>query len=87
MIYYVLMAFAVVSALDRIFGSRLGLGTEFEKGVDMAEPVALLLCIKRSIGSFGEAKESLREAVLLYSPLCLCGCSQGAAAVNIKTKN
>lgn len=32
-IVYLMIAFAVISALDRIFGSRLGLGKEFEKGI------------------------------------------------------
>lgn len=32
-IIYIMIGFAVLGALDRIFGSRLGLGREFEKGI------------------------------------------------------
>ena len=32
-IIYIMVGFAVLGGLDRIFGSRLGLGAEFEKGV------------------------------------------------------
>ena len=38
---YVILAFAAIAALDRIFGSRLKLGTEFEKGVMMLGPLTL----------------------------------------------
>ena len=40
---YVLLAFALVAAVDRIFGSRLGLGADFEKGVSMAGPLILTI--------------------------------------------
>lgn len=40
---YVLLAFAVVSAIDRIFGSRLGIGKDFEKGISMAGPLILAM--------------------------------------------
>ena len=39
----VLLVFAGVAALDRIFGSRLGLGQEFEKGVNMAGILVLAM--------------------------------------------
>lgn len=32
-IIYIMVGFAVLGGLDRIFGSRLGLGAEFEKGI------------------------------------------------------
>ncbi len=38
---YVMVAFALVAALDRIFGSKLGLGKEFEKGIYMLGPLAI----------------------------------------------
>ena len=38
---YVMVAFAIVAALDRIFGSKLGLGKEFEKGIYMLGPLAI----------------------------------------------
>ncbi len=38
---YVILAFAAIAALDRIFGGRLKLGSEFEKGVMMLGPLTL----------------------------------------------
>ncbi len=38
---YVMVAFAIIAALDRIFGSKLGLGKEFEKGIYMLGPLAI----------------------------------------------
>ena len=38
---YVLLAFAAIAAIDRIFGSKLGLGADFEKGLSMAGPLIL----------------------------------------------
>ena len=38
---YVMLAFAVLGAIDRIFGSRIGIGKEFEKGVSMLGPLML----------------------------------------------
>ena len=32
-IIYIMVGFAVIGGLDRIFGSRLGVGKEFEKGI------------------------------------------------------
>ena len=40
---YVLLAFAVIAAVDRIFGSRLGLGRDFERGISMAGPLILAM--------------------------------------------
>lgn len=40
---YVLLAFAVIAAIDRIFGSRLGLGKDFERGISMAGPLILAM--------------------------------------------
>jgi len=40
-INYILLAFAAVAAIDRIFGSRLGLGRDFERGISMAGPLIL----------------------------------------------
>lgn len=40
---YVLLSFAAVAALDRIFGSRLGLGKDFEKGIGMAGTLVLAM--------------------------------------------
>ena len=37
----VMLIFAVLGALDRIFGSRLGLGREFERGFMLLGPMAL----------------------------------------------
>ena len=42
-INYVLLYFAAVAAIDRIFGSRLGLGTGFERGISMAGPLILTM--------------------------------------------
>ena len=42
-LYYVFVAFAAVAALDRIFGSKLGLGDEFERGISMAGPLVLAM--------------------------------------------
>ena len=40
----ILMAvFAVLAAIDRIFGSRLGLGKEFDKGFNLLGPMALTM--------------------------------------------
>ena len=38
---YVFIAFAIIAAIDRIFGSKLGLGKEFEKGIMMLGPLTL----------------------------------------------
>ncbi len=38
---YVMVAFALIAAVDRIFGSKLGLGKEFEKGIYMLGPLAI----------------------------------------------
>lgn len=40
-ISYIMVAFAIIAALDRIFGSKLGLGKEFEKGIYMLGPLAI----------------------------------------------
>lgn len=40
-ITYIMLAFAVVAGLDRIFGNRLKLGEEFERGVNMLAPLTL----------------------------------------------
>ena len=40
-ITYVCLALAAAAALDRIFGSRLGLGDELEKGISMLGPLTL----------------------------------------------
>ena len=37
----IMVAFALLGALDRIFGSRFGLGKEFERGFMMLGPAAL----------------------------------------------
>ena len=37
----VMAAFSVVAAIDRIFGNRLGLGKEFEKGFNLLGTLAL----------------------------------------------
>ena len=34
-ITYIMAGFAVIGAVDRIFGNKLGLGTEFEKGIQL----------------------------------------------------
>ena len=39
----VFLFFAVIAALDRIFGSRLGLGRELERGIAMAGPLILAM--------------------------------------------
>lgn len=38
---YIMIAVAVVAAVDRIFGSKLGLGAELEKAVSMIAPLTL----------------------------------------------
>ena len=40
-VYYVLLGFAAIAAIDRIFGSRLGLGKDFERGISMAGALIL----------------------------------------------
>ncbi len=40
---YVLLAFAAVAAIDRIFGSKLELGNDFKKGIYMAGPLILAI--------------------------------------------
>ena len=40
-INYLLLSFACVAALDRIFGSRLGLGKDFEHGISMSGALIL----------------------------------------------
>ena len=41
---YVLLAIAAIAAIDRIFGSRLGLGKDFERGISMAGSLILAMC-------------------------------------------
>lgn len=38
---WIMAVFAVLGALDRIFGNKLGLGKEFEKGMQLLGPMAL----------------------------------------------
>lgn len=38
---YIMICLAVVAAIDRVFGSKLGLGAEFEKAVFMTAPLVL----------------------------------------------
>ena len=40
---YIFIAFAAIAAIDRIFGSKLGLGDEFERGISMAGPLVLAM--------------------------------------------
>ena len=40
---YVFIFFAAIAALDRIFGSKLGLGDEFERGISMAGPLVMAM--------------------------------------------
>ena len=42
-LYYVFIFFAAIAALDRIFGSKLGLGDEFERGISMAGPLVMAM--------------------------------------------
>ncbi len=42
-ITYIMIAFAILGAIDRIFGSRLGLGIEFEKGIMMFGTITLAM--------------------------------------------
>lgn len=42
-LYYIFIVFAAVAALDRIFGSKLKLGDEFERGISMAGPLVLAM--------------------------------------------
>ena len=42
-INYVLLSFAILAAIDRIFGSRFGLGKDFERGISMAGPLILAM--------------------------------------------
>ena len=43
MLNYIFIFFAAIAALDRIFGSRLGLGDEFERGISMAGPLVMAM--------------------------------------------
>ena len=40
---YIFLTFAAIAAIDRIFGSKLGLGDEFERGISMAGPLVLAM--------------------------------------------
>lgn len=40
---YIFIFFAAIAALDRIFGSKLGLGEEFERGISMAGPLVMAM--------------------------------------------
>ena len=42
-LYYVFIFFAAIAALDRIFGSKLGLGEEFERGISMAGSLVMAM--------------------------------------------
>jgi len=42
-LYYIFIAFAAIAALDRVFGSKLKLGEEFERGISMAGPLVLAM--------------------------------------------
>ena len=40
---YFFIFFAGIAAIDRIFGSKLGLGDEFERGISMAGPLVVAM--------------------------------------------
>ena len=42
-VIWIMAAFAVLGALDRIFGNKLGLGKEFEEGIHAMGPLALAM--------------------------------------------
>ena len=38
---YIILAFAVIAAIDRVIGNRFKLGEQFEKGIMMLGPLTL----------------------------------------------
>ena len=40
-INYIMIAMAIIAAIDRVIGNRFGLGAEFEHGIRMIAPVTL----------------------------------------------
>ena len=40
---YIFLTIAAIAAIDRIFGSKLGLGDEFERGISMAGPLVMAM--------------------------------------------
>jgi len=59
---YIMAGFAVLGALDRIFGNRLGLGKEFEEGIQAAGSLSLAML---GIISFAPVLASLLRPVVV----------------------
>lgn len=88
-IIYIIVAFAVLAGLDRIFGSRLGLGAEFEKGILTSGQLILTMA-----GIMYLAPTIAKLAVPVVTPIfgligadpamiagCLLACDMGGAPI------
>ena len=42
-IFWVMLAFAIIGLIDRLFNNKLGLGAEFEKGINLLGPLVLTM--------------------------------------------
>lgn len=82
---YVFIAFAVIGAADRIFGSKLGLGKEFEKGIMMLGPLTLsmtgMLIMAPLISHFLSSVSDIFPEFLEFSviPSCILANDMGGA--------
>lgn len=68
---YVMIGIAVIAAIDRIFGCKIGLGREFEKAVEMIAPLALsmagILVLAPSISHFLEGLSEVFPGFIDFS--------------------
>jgi len=91
-ILYVMVAFMAVAALDRVFGGKLGLGQEFENGVNTLGALAMAM-----LGSlcFAPVLARVLEPVVVpvfaflgadpaIFPGCILACDMGAAPISEK---
>lgn len=80
---YVMLAFGAVAALDRIIGNKLGLGCEFEKGLNMLGTLTLsmagMLCIAPLISHVLSGVSSLGPFDISILPASLLANDMGGA--------
>ncbi|MBR6646101.1 MAG: ethanolamine utilization protein EutH [Clostridia bacterium] len=86
---YVFIAFAVIGAADRIFGSKLGLGKEFEKGIMMLGPLTLsmtgMLIMAPLISQLLSSVSDIFPDFLEFSviPSCILANDMGASPLSL----
>lgn len=90
---YVFIAFAIIAAIDRIFGSKLGLGKEFEKGIMMLGSLTLsmtgMLVMAPLISHFLSSASGIFPDFLDFSviPSCILANDMGGAPLALDLAN